>query len=410
MVRIVHSMAKRLATALPLAALPLLGGCNMVVLDAAGDVARQQGNLVMISTGLMLLIILPVMALTALFAWRYRAANRDAAYDPDWDHSTQLELVIWAAPLVIIICLGALTWVGTHLLDPYRPLARTAPGQPVKAAVRPLEVEVVALDWKWLFIYPEQGIATVNELAAPIDRPVHFRISASSVMNSFYVPALAGQIYAMPGMQTRLNAVFNRPGIFDGFSANYSGAGFSQMRFKAKSMTDAEFAKWVSAAKAAGGTLDRGAYLALERPSEKVPVHRFASVEAGLFDAIVNLCVEPGKMCMGDMMRIDARGGLGMAGVHNVRQLSYDKLAARGTAASSPRASSPQMVAALCTPMVPLKVAAAAAAPAPADLAPLRGAGLARPGTNASFSSAIRLPSRQITAVTAAAPLARPQS
>src|SRR5690606_14946333 len=126
--------------------------------DPAGDVARQQGNLVMMSTALMLLIILPVMAATILFAWRYRAGNREAEYAPDWDHSTQLELMIWSAPLLIIICLGALTWVGSHLLDPYRPLARTAPGQPVAAEVRPLDVEVVALDWKWLFIYPEYNI------------------------------------------------------------------------------------------------------------------------------------------------------------------------------------------------------------------------------------------------------------
>ncbi len=362
-----------LRPALFLTLLPLLGGCDMVVLNAAGDVARQQGNLVMISTGLMLLIILPVMALTALFAWRYRATNRDATYDPDWDHSTQLELVIWAAPLIIIICLGALTWVGTHLLDPYRPLARTAPGKPVSAATKPLEVEVVALDWKWLFIYPEQGIATVNELAAPIDRPLHFKISASSVMNSFYIPALAGQIYAMPGMLTQMHAVFNRTGSFDGFSANYSGAGFSHMRFKATSMTDADFAQWVAKAKAAKTLLNRPTYLRLERPSTQEPPRIFASVEPGLFDAIVNLCVEPGKMCMSEMMKIDAKGGLGMAGVHNVQRLSYDKLAARGT----PSAMDAKMVAALCAPRTPHRVGIVAAAPV--DLSPLRGAGLTRP-------------------------------
>ena len=212
------SAPRRIRLLLPLLAAAMLGGCNMVVLDPAGDVARQQGNLVIASTALMLVIILPVMALTGLFAWRYRAANKEARYDPDWDHSTSLELVIWAAPLLIIICLGALTWVGTHLLDPYRPLARTAPGKPVAAHVRPLEVQVVALDWKWLFIYPELGIATVNEMAAPAGRPVRFRISASSVMNSFYIPALAGQIYAMPGMETPLNAVFDKTGDFSGFS------------------------------------------------------------------------------------------------------------------------------------------------------------------------------------------------
>ena len=208
-----------------LAAFPLLAGCNMVVLDPAGDVAQQQGNLILVSTVLMLLIIVPVMALTIFFAWRYRAANKEATYKPDWDHSTQLELVIWSAPLLIIICLGALTWVATHLLDPYRPLA-TTPEQVVAANAKPLDVNVVALDWKWLFIYPEQGVATVNELALPVDRPVRFRISASSVMNSFYIPALAGQIYAMPGMETKLHGIFDKTGEYEGFSANNSGAGF----------------------------------------------------------------------------------------------------------------------------------------------------------------------------------------
>ncbi|MGV3482572.1 MAG: ubiquinol oxidase subunit II [Sphingobium sp.] len=355
-----------------LAMLPLLGGCDMVVLDPAGDVARQQGNLIVISTVLMLLIIVPVMALTVFFAWRYRAANSDATYKPDWDHSTQLELVIWAAPLLIIICLGALTWVATHLLDPYRPLARTAAGVPV-ADVKPLEVNVVALDWKWLFIYPEQGIATVNELAVPVDRPIMFRISASSVMNSFYIPALAGQIYAMPGMETRLHGVFNHEGDFTGFSANYSGAGFSNMRFAVKSLSADGFARWADGARGTGQSLDRTAYLKLERPSEKEPVQRFASVDPALFDAVVNLCVEPGKMCMHDMMSIDAKGGLGMAGVYNVRDLAYDKFAARGSTAATLK---PRYVAAACAvPMAPSK----ASLDRPVDLAPLTGAGLSRP-------------------------------
>ncbi len=181
---------------------PLLGGCDLVVLNPAGDVALQQRDLVVISTVLMLLIIVPVMALTIYFAWRYKADKEPEDYDPDWNHSTYLELVIWAAPLLIIICLGAVTWMWTHLLAPYRPLDRVAQGQPVAADVRPLEVEVAALDWKWLFIYPEQGIATVNEMAAPVDRPIRFRLTATSVMNAFYVPALAGMIYAMPPSAT----------------------------------------------------------------------------------------------------------------------------------------------------------------------------------------------------------------
>jgi cytochrome o ubiquinol oxidase subunit 2 len=384
---------------LPLAIAPLMAGCNLVVLHPAGDVARQQGNLVVIATVLMLLIIVPVMALTLLFAWRYRAANRDARYEPDWDHSTQLELVIWAAPLLIIICLGAVTWVGTHLLDPYRPLARTAAGKTVAASVRPLDIQVVALDWKWLFIYPEQGVATVNELALPVDRPVRFRISASSVMNSFYVPALAGQIYAMPGMETKLHAVLNQPGVYDGFSANYSGAGFSRMRFKVTGMDDAGFAAWARAARsgapAGAATLDRLAYLTLEKPSENEPARRFAAVEPGLFDAVVNMCVEPGKMCTRDMMAIDAKGGMGLAGVHNTRDLAYDKFAARGSALLPAR----KVVAALCLPEP--GDGTGAAFTRPGSLAPLRGAGLSRPGAG---PAALFLPSR--VAVSDATPFA----
>ena len=172
----------------------LLAGCDTVVLNPSGDVAAQQGWLVVQSTVLMLLIVVPVIALTLWFAWRYRQSNTEAPYTPDWDHSIQLELVIWAAPLVIIIALGALTWISTHTLDPYRSLRRIDAARPVRAGTQPLTVEVVALDWKWLFIYPEQGIAVVNELAAPVDVPIRFKITSSTVMNAFYVPALAGMI------------------------------------------------------------------------------------------------------------------------------------------------------------------------------------------------------------------------
>ncbi|HEX5538629.1 MAG TPA: cytochrome ubiquinol oxidase subunit II, partial [Methylophilaceae bacterium] len=148
-----------------------------MVLNPAGDVAAQQGHLIVVSTLLMLLIIVPVIVLIIFFAWRYRKSNTAAKYEPDWDHSTQLELVIWGAPLLIIIALGLLTWISTHVLDPYRPLERLDANRPIAAATKPLTVEVVALDWKWLFIYPEQGIATVNELATPVDVPIRFKIT-----------------------------------------------------------------------------------------------------------------------------------------------------------------------------------------------------------------------------------------
>jgi cytochrome o ubiquinol oxidase subunit II len=348
----------------------------MVVLDPAGDVAVQQRDLLIISTGLMLLIIIPVMALTVFFAWRYRQSNTKARYEPEWHHSTQLELVIWAAPLLIIICLGAVTWVATHILDPYRPLERIAPGQPVTAEMKPLQVEVVALDWKWLFIYPEQGIATVNELAAPVNRPIEFKITASSVMNSFYIPALAGQVYAMPGMETPLQAVINKAGDYEGFSANYSGSGFSGMHFRFHGQSDADFAKWVGGIKAGGGTLDRGRYLELERPSENEPVRDFATVAPDLYHAALNMCVQPGKMCMDEMMRIDAKGGLGLAGVYNVLPLAYDKDARRGAVLGS----DPAYVAALCSN--PEQLASLSVAPGrqplPQALDRITGAGLPR--------------------------------
>ena len=289
----------------------LLAGCNTVVMNPSGDIASQQAHLIWVSTLLMLLIIVPVILLTLLFAWRYRASNKEAAYEPDWDHSTSLELVIWGAPLLIIIALGLLTWINTHTLDPFRPLQRIDAQRTIPADTKPLEVEVVALDWKWLFIYPEQGIATVNELAAPVDRPIHFKITSTSVMNSFYIPALAGQIYAMPGMQSQLNAVINQPGEYKGFSSNYSGAGFSGMHFKFFGYNDTDFAQWVEKAKADGKELSRDEYLRLRQPTINAPVEHFAKVDNSLFVAEVDRCVEPGKMCNSKMAEIDANGGMG---------------------------------------------------------------------------------------------------
>ncbi len=303
----------RPTTPLRLAALPLLAslltGCSkLVVLNPAGDVAAQQGDLVVIATVLMLLIIVPVIALTLWFAWRYRQGSRHAEtdYAPDWHHSTKLELVIWAAPLVIIIALGAITWITTHKLDPYRPLDRISEQKALPENVKPLEVQVVSLDWKWLFVLPEQGIATVNELAAPVDRPIRFTLTSSTTMNAFYVPDLAGMIYTMPGMQTELNAVINKPGVFRGMSSHYSGAGFSGMNFRFHGLSEQDFEQWVARAKAEGQPLTRQAYLALAKPSERHPVERFSSVEAGLFDRVVGLCVEEGKTCMHQVMAHDA--------------------------------------------------------------------------------------------------------
>ncbi|GAA4098816.1 ubiquinol oxidase subunit II [Zhongshania borealis] len=281
----------------------LLSGCDTVVMSPSGDIAAQQAKLIVWATILMLIVVVPVIVLTLLFAWRYRASNKEATYTPDWDHSTNLELVIWAAPLAIIIALGALTWVSTHQLDPYRPLDRIDEGRPVPEGVEPLIVEVVAMDWKWLFFYPEYGIAAVNQLAAPVDRPIKFKITATTMMNSFYIPALAGQIYAMGGMETQLHAVINEAGSYDGFSANYSGAGFNGMRFKFLGMPEIEFDEWVSKVKTDGDVLSRSVYTELAEPSEYNPVQYYREVAPELYDAILNRCVEPGTLCMKDMMK-----------------------------------------------------------------------------------------------------------
>jgi len=299
------SRVRAARTAAALLAPALLGGCDWVVMNPSGDVAKQQANLILWSTGLMLLIIVPVIALTILFAWKYRHTNEEAEYEPHWDHSTGLELIIWSAPLMIVIALGAMTWISTHALDPYRPLARLEPGKRLAKTDTPLEIQVVSLDWKWLFIYPEQGVATVNELVLPMNRQVRFRITSSSVMNTFYVPAMAGMIYSMPGMETRLHAVLNKPGKFEGLSANYSGAGFSGMHFPVHSVDDAGFAKWASEARSAQGRLDMATYAQLEKPSENVPSIRYAAVQPQLFDRIVGMCTKPGETCMQATMMKD---------------------------------------------------------------------------------------------------------
>jgi len=342
---------RRFLALLPL--LSLLGGCQAVLLSPSGDVALQQRNLMLISTALMLTIIIPVMALTVFFAWRYRASAK-ADYDPDWNHSLPLEVVIWAVPLLIIVILGALTWMGTHLLDPYRPLNRISAATPIttaqagstQARKEPLVIQVVALDWKWLFLYPQQGIASVNEVVAPVNQPIEFRITASSVMNSLFIPALAGQIYAMPGMQTKLNAVINHPGDFEGFSANYSGEGFSGMRFRFRGLEGNGFEDWVKAARDKGDKLGREEYLVLERPSEREPARQFGNVAPNLFDLILNMCVDRAKMCMRDMMAMDAKGGGGKEGISTVMALEYDKSVRRGGAPMPPR----PFVTAICTP------------------------------------------------------------
>ncbi|GAA4036087.1 ubiquinol oxidase subunit II [Sphingomonas rosea] len=295
------------------AAVLLLGACDRGVLNPAGEIARQQRDLIFISTALMLLIIVPVLILIVVFAWRYRK-GKGGTYDPKFDHSTSLELVIWSAPLLIIIALGALTWSSTHLLDPFRPIDTKATALEAQAdkALPPLRVQVVSLDWKWLFIYPDQGIATVNDLVLPVGRPVRFDLTSSNMMNTFYAPTMAGMIYTMPGMQSTLHAVLDRPVDDTGYSGNYSGAGFSDMRFRIRGVSEAQFDGWVNGAKGSGRTLDRAAAIALLKPSEKVPAMHFAATEKDIYKRILERCLMPGQPCMSDVMAKDIGHGMAM--------------------------------------------------------------------------------------------------
>ena len=309
---------KLLRLAAPLMLLAFLTGCELVVLEPAGDIAAQQGKLIIYATVLMLIVIVPVMALTAFFAFHYRASNGKSSYAPEWSHSVSLEIVVWTLPLAIIICLAGLTWVATHRLEPYNDLSRISATQPIDPTVQPLTIQVVALDWKWLFIYPEQGIATVNEVAAVVNRPIEFKLTSDTVMNSFYIPALAGQIYAMPGMETELNAVINRAGDFEGFSANYSGNGFSKMCFRFHGMDEAGFEDWVQQVRDGSETsLSRENYVALAQPTTGNPVSYYNGVADDLWRRALNLCVTPGVLCMDDMMMVDALGGGGLLGLMN---------------------------------------------------------------------------------------------
>lgn len=334
---------------LPLLLLALLSGCNTVVMNPTGDIAKQQAELITVSVLLMLIIVVPVMLLTVLFAWRYRK-NANAKYEPDWDHSTKLELVIWGAPLLIIIVLGLITWVSTHKLDPYRPLDRIDENRPIPASTKPLEVQVVALDWKWLFIYPEQGIASVNELVTPIDTPIRFKITASTVMNTFYVPTLAGMIYAMPGMETTLNAVLNKPGDYKGLSANFSGEGFSHMHFAYKGVSSGEFDAWVRKMKTEPEQLNRAGYLTLEKPSVREPVRHYGNVETALFNRILNRCVAEGNVCMNEQMAQDhKRNQIAAAAKRLPKQQSLAQLAG-AEMCITPEAGGPALVTSAGTP------------------------------------------------------------
>ncbi|WP_354678810.1 ubiquinol oxidase subunit II [Cupriavidus plantarum] len=269
----------RLKRFLPCLGLLLLAGCNLTLMDPKGQVGVDIKGIILIATWLMLLVVVPVIILTIVFAWKYRASNTSATYDPDWSHSTKIEVVVWLIPCLIIIALGIITWRSSHELDPYKPL---------ESNVKPITVEAVAMNWKWLFIYPELKIATINQLALPVNTPVNFKITSDSIMNSFFIPALGSQVYAMAGMETKLHLIANEVGTFDGMSANYSGGGFSGMKFKALAMSNYDFDAWVAKVRASSEQLGAEGYKALAKPSEAVAVTYYGKVDGDLYHGILH--------------------------------------------------------------------------------------------------------------------------
>lgn len=261
-------------------AILLLGGCGGGILEPAGPVAAGERQILFNSLAIMLCIVVPVILLTIAFAWWFRAGNDSAKYRPHWSYSGRLELLVWSIPALVIIFLGGIAWIGAHDLDPPKPIV---------SKVRPVEVEVVALDWKWLFIYPEQGIASVNRLVIPVGTPVHFRITSATVMNSFFIPQLGSQIYAMSGMRSQLNLQADRIGRFRGLSAHYSGSGFADMTFATESVSAADFAGWIGSVRGSGRVLDGAAYRALARLHATSAPIGYARVLPHLFDKAVAL-------------------------------------------------------------------------------------------------------------------------
>jgi cytochrome o ubiquinol oxidase subunit II len=270
----------------------MLSGCNLVVMDPKGPVGMQEKDLIILAIALMLIPVIPVILMTIGFAWQYRASNKTAKYDPDFEHSNRIEAVVWAIPCLIILALGAVTWVSTHELDPRAKIE----AHETATRSKPIEIEVVSLDWKWLFIYPEYGIASVNEMALPVGTPVHFRITSATVMNSFFIPQLGSQIYAMSGMETKLNLRADHAGSYDGISANYSGFGFAAMKFKANAMSEADFEAWVAHARTSPSALDMVAYNALAKPGMTGKPVFYAKTDGELFHHILNNCTD-GSIC-----------------------------------------------------------------------------------------------------------------
>jgi cytochrome o ubiquinol oxidase subunit 2 len=256
-----------------------LASCHEGPLDPQGPVGQAERIILYDATTIMLAVVIPVILLTLAFAWWFRSGNTRATYRPNWEYAGRIELIIWAIPALVILFLGGIAWIGSHDLDPPKPLESRAP---------PLEVEVVSLDWRWLFIYPSERIATVNYLVVPTGVPVHFRLTSTSVMNSFFVPQLGSQIYTMAGMTTQLNLQADKPGSYAGFSAQFSGPGFSDMRFTLRAESGEGFATWVAQTRERGGVLDGASFGELARPTRAGGEFTYGSVPDDPFDMVAH--------------------------------------------------------------------------------------------------------------------------
>ncbi len=267
-----------------------VGSHNIAILDPKGTIALQEKNLIVLALGLSLIVVIPVFILVFGFAWRYREDNHKAKYSPNLDHNVVAETIWWLVPSALILVLAVITWRSSHSLDPYKPLVSN---------VAPITIQVVALDWRWLFIYPQEHVATVGYFRIPDKTPVNFEVTADAPMNSFWIPQLGGQIYAMPGMSTQLHLEADTPGSYDGSSANISGVGFSGMTFTAQSSSMSDYKTWLASAERSNQQLTVAAYSQLAKPSKNTARLTYSGVASGLYNGILGKYMPGGMMMAG---------------------------------------------------------------------------------------------------------------
>src|ERR1700688_2893555 len=277
--RAIRSVSKIVERSMTLAAATvLLASCGEGVLDPHGPVGKAERVILYNATAIMLAVVVPVILLTAVFAYWFRADNTRAKYLPDWEYSGSIEMIVWSIPALVVLFLGGIAWVGSHELDPPKL---------IESAIAPVDVEVISLDWKWLFIYPAEGIASLNRLVVPAGVPLRFRLTSSSVMNSFFVPQLGSQIYTMPGMITRLHLQADQSGSYRGMSAQFSGDGFADMYFNVEAVAPEKFSEWVDTARNVGAELNVTTYAELAKPSASVAPFTYRAVAPDLFDSLL---------------------------------------------------------------------------------------------------------------------------